>query len=340
MLKSCESALWDAYDLAILDLDGVVYVGADAVPGAVSGLARARAAGMRLAFVTNNAARTPDTVAAHLSELGVPAEPGDVVTSAQAAARLVRGHVPAGAAVFVIGGEGLVVALEEQGLRPTQSLADEPVAAVSGYHRDLAWGTVSDGAVLVGRGVPWVAANTDRSVPTPSGLGPGNGVLVEAVARFSGRTPEVAGKPLPPLFEETVRRVGGRHPLVVGDRLDTDIEGAVATGHDSLLVLTGVTGLAELVAAVPRMRPTYLAADLAALAFPQPAPETSPDGAPGGARCGGWSARVAEDRLVLEEEGTTEDWWRAAVVAAWRHLDTSGRPCVVEGVVAPSSVAP
>ncbi len=336
MLKSCESALWNAYDLAILDLDGVVYVGADAVAGAAEGLSRAREAGMRLAFVTNNAARTPQTVAEHLSELGVPADPADVVTSAQAAARLVSRRVPPGASVFVIGGEGLFVALREQGLRPTQSLADEPVAAVSGYHRDLSWGTVSDGAVLVGRGVPWVAANTDRSVPTAHGLGPGNGMLVEAVARFTGRTPEVAGKPLPPLFEETVRRVGGRHPLVIGDRLDTDIEGAVASGHDSLLVLTGVTGLAELMAAPVQMRPSYVGADLAALARPQPAPESSP----AETRCGGWTARTAEERLVVSGEGAVDDWWRAAAVAAWTHLDTTGRPCVVDDVDPPSSVTP
>lgn len=337
MLKACAEALWDAYDLAMLDLDGVVYVGRDAVPGAADHLARARAAGMRLAFVTNNAARPPAVVAEHLTELGIEAEPGDVVTSAQAAARVLASMLEAGSRVFVIGGDGLFEALEERGLVPTQKFDDDPAAVVSGYHRKLAWGTVSDGAILVGRGLPWVASNTDRSVPTPRGKGPGNGMLVEVVSRFTGVTPTVAGKPMAPLFEETVLRVSGRRPLVVGDRLDTDIEGATNTGHDSLLVLTGVTGLAELVAAAPDLRPTFLASDLAGLGVPHPEVEQSEGGA---ARCGGWTARVATGRLVVTGGGAGDDWWRAAAVAAWQHLDTSGTPCAVDGVLAPSTVSP
>ena len=340
MLKASETPLWSAYDLAMLDLDGVVYIGPDAVPGAPEHLAAARKAGMRLAYVTNNAGRPPATVAAHLRDLGVAADDTDVVTSAQAAARLLARVVPAGSPVFVIGGEGLFVALEEQGLRPVQSIDDDPVAVVSGYHRELTWGTVSDGAILVGRGLPWFASNADRSVPTPHGFGPGNGMLVDAVSRFTGRTPDVAGKPMAPLFHETVLRVGGQNPLVVGDRLDTDIEGATNTGHDSLLVLTGVTGLEELVAAEPPLRPTYLAADLGGLGRPHPEPTVQGSGDEARVRCGGWTARVVDRRLTVEGEGDPDDWWRAAVTAAWRHLDTTGSPCAVDGASAPSSVAP
>jgi glycerol 3-phosphatase-2 len=334
VLKASASALWDAYDLAMLDLDGVVYVGRDAVPGAAEHLARARTAGMRLAFVTNNAARPPAVVAEHLTELGIEAGPADVVTSAQAAARLLASMLDPGSRVFVIGGDGLFEALDEQGLVPTQAFDDDPVAVVSGYHRKLAWGTVSDGAILVGRGLPWVASNTDRSVPTPRGKGPGNGMLVEVVSRFTGVTPTVAGKPLAPLFEETVLRVGGERPLVVGDRLDTDIEGATNTGHDSLLVLTGVTGLAELVAAAPDLRPTYLSSDLSGLGVPHP---DVGHGEGGAACCGGWTARVVAGRLVVEGDGADDDWWRAATVASWRHLDTVGTPCAVDGVSPPST---
>ena len=338
MLGACASTLWDAYDLAILDLDGVVYVGRDAVPGAAKHLAAARAAGMRLAFVTNNAARPPAVVAEHLTELGVEASPHDVVTSAQAAARLLASMVEPGSRVFVIGGDGLFEALEERGLVPTQRFDDDPAAVVSGYNRRLSWGTVSDGAILVARGLPWVAANTDWSVPTPRGKGPGNGVLVDAVSRFAGVEPTVAGKPLAPLFEETVLRVGGRRPLVVGDRLDTDIEGANNTGHDSLLVLTGVTGLAELVTAPPALRPTYLSADLSGLGTPHPPVDLDEGG--GGARCGGWRASVDGGTLAVTGDGSPEDWWRAAAVAAWRHLDTAGTPCSAEGVTPPSTVCP
>ena len=158
--------------------------------------------------------------------------------------------------------------------------------------------------------------------PTALGVGPGNGALVELVARFSGREPQVAGKPQPPLFEETIARVGGTHPLVVGDRLDTDIKGAVAMGWDSLLVLTGVTGLEELVRATPELRPTYVAPDLAALAEEQQAPEVTE----AGASLGGWTASVNEGRLQVEGSGEPDDWWRVVAVAAWRHLDDTGQP--------------
>ena len=327
MLKESKDALCDAYDVAMLDLDGVVYVGPDAVPDAPGHLADARAAGMHLAYVTNNASRPPASVAAHLRELGIEVSDDDVVTSAQAAARLLADDLPAGSAVFVIGGEGLEVALREAGLCPVQDAAREPAAVVSGFHRDLRWSTVIDGAILVRDGLPWVASNTDMTVPTPSGPGPGNGVLVRAVAEFAEREPVVAGKPRPPLFEETLLRVGGTHPLVVGDRLDTDIEGANATGYDSLLVLTGVTDLAHLVAAEERFRPTYLGVDLSALGRPQPAPECVDDAV----RAGGWTARVRDGVLVVDGEGKGGDrdkdaWWQAVATAAWQHLDATGAP--------------
>ncbi len=336
MLQASEKPLWDRYDVALLDLDGVVYVGPDAVPGAPEHLERAAEAGMRLAYVTNNAARPPAVVAQHLRELGVPAADEDVVTSAQAAARLLSERCAAGAAVFVIGGEGLFEALTERGLRPVQSLEENPVAVVSGYHRDLRWGTVTDGAILVAGGLPWVAANTDQSVPTPHGRGPGNGVLVDAVATFTGASPEVAGKPLPPLFEESVRRVGGRRPLVVGDRLDTDIEGATRSGLDSLLVLTGVTGLAELVAATPDQRPTYLSTDLAGMATPHEAPQVGSDGV---VHCGEVRVQVHEGAVQVSGDGDAESWWRAVAVAAWQHLDATGERVVVDDVRPPSSVS-
>ncbi|QNN52614.1 HAD-IIA family hydrolase [Nocardioides mesophilus] len=336
MLHESEVPLWDHYDVALLDLDGVVYVGPDAVPDAPEHLGRAAAAGMRLAYVTNNAARPPRRVAEHLQALGVPAREEDVVTSAQAAARLLADRCRPGDPVYVIGGEGLFEALTELGLRPVQSPEDAPVAVVSGYHRDLRWGTVTDGAILVASGLPWVASNTDVSVPTPHGPGPGNGVLVEAVARFTGRSPEVAGKPMPPLFEETVRRVGGQRPLVVGDRLDTDIEGAARSELDSLLVLTGVTGLPELVAAAPQQRPTYLSLDLGGLGEGHPRVEADADGT---ARLGGWHAEVRDGAVRVAGDGDAVDWWRTVAVVAWRHLDATGERAAVDGLRVPGSVS-
>ena len=335
MLKDSKVALWDAYDVAMLDLDGVVYIGPDAVPGAPEHLARARAAGLHVGYVTNNASRTPDTIAQQLRDLGIDVENGDVVTSAQAAARLLAEQLPDGSAVFVIGGGGLDVALTERGLRPVRDAHAGPKAVVSGYYGDVRWSTVVAGAILVGDGLPWVATNTDMTVPTADGVGPGNGALVRAVAEFAGREPVVAGKPEPPLFQETVRRLGGKRPLVVGDRLDTDIEGADAAGYDSLLVMTGVTGAEQLVAARAGSRPTYLSADLGGLGgiHREPAVE---DGA---ATSEGWRARVEDGRLVVSGEGDDPDaWWQVVATAAWTHLDTTEQVADVAGLRPPSSV--
>jgi HAD superfamily hydrolase (TIGR01450 family) len=271
-------------------------------------------------------------VAEHLRKLGVAARDEDVVTSAQAAARLLADDLDEGDPVFVIGGAGLWQALEERGLRPVSSADDEPRAVVSGFSADLRWGTVAEGAILVRDGVRWVACNTDRTVPTPRGPGPGNGILVGAVQDFAGVEPVVAGKPEPPLFEETVRRVGGDRPLVVGDRVDTDIDGAHKAGLDSLLVLTGVTGLEELVRIPVGSRPTYLAPTLSGLNGRHPAPDVEG----GECRLGGWRATVAADRVAVAGEGDVADWWRVVAGAAWRHLDAEGRAADVSGLAPPA----
>jgi glycerol-1-phosphatase len=331
VLKASEGPLSGAYDVAVLDLDGVVYVGKNAVPGAPAALAAANRAGMHLAFVTNNAARTPEQVAAQLSGLGVVADPHDVVTSAQAAARLVRELVPAGSRVFVIGGDGLCAALEERGFVPTAEPGDDVAAVVQGYGPQMPWSQVIKGAILVRSGLPWVASNTDLTMPTDAGIGPGNGTLVRLVADFAGREPQVAGKPEAALFEETIDRVGGSRPLVIGDRLDTDIEGATNLGWDSLLVLTGVTGLAELAGAPPQLRPTYLGPGLETLAESHGVPMA------GGDRyeLGGWRGAVDAGALLVEGSGTPGDWWRVAAVTAWGHLDGTGKPVELSRVRPP-----
>jgi len=325
--QACERPLREAYDTALLDLDGVVYAGPEAVPHAVESLTAAHDAGMRLAYVTNNASRTPDAVAEHLTELGVPAAAEDVVTSAQAAARLVAERVPAGAEVLVVGGQGLVEAVRERGLRPVSELGEGTAAVVQGYSPDLGWRQLAEASYAVHRGLPWVASNTDLTVPTARGKAPGNGTLVNAVRAATGAEPVVAGKPLPPMHRETVIRTGAKRPLVVGDRLDTDIEGAFNGGVDSLLVLTGVTGPAELLAARPQHRPTYVAADLRGLAEPQP--EVTADG--DGFACRGWRASVADAGrggagvLRLDARGEDPlDGLRALCAAAWGAADAAG----------------
>lgn len=333
-LGHSDQPLASRHDTALVDLDGVVYVGPDAVPGAVEGLAAARDKGMRVAFVTNNASRTPDAVAAHLRDLGLPATAEDVVTSAQAAARMVAERVAAGSAVLVVGGEGLEVALAEHGLRAVRSADDEPAAVVQGFAKDVGWVQLAEGALTVARGVPWIASNLDRTLPTARGLAPGNGALVDAITAATGARPEVAGKPELPLHQEAVRRTGSRSPLVVGDRLDTDIEGAHAIDVPSLLVLTGVSWLPDLAAAAPELRPTYISPTLEGLFEPHPVPTTSE----AGVKLNGWTATVEDGRLGVTGQGSDADWWRVAVTACWRHLDETGTAAEVSDTSPPGPV--
>ena len=302
-----------AYDVALLDLDGVVYLGGTPIPGAAEALRKADAAGMRLAYVTNNAFRTPAAIAELLTSFGVPAAKEDVVTSAQAAARLLAEHLPAGAPVLVVGGNGLRMAVRERGLRPVSTAIDKPQAVVQGYAPDVSYSLLAEGGLAVAAGALFVASNGDRTLPSRRGRQPGNGSLIQVIATATGRKPLVAGKPEPPLHRESVLRTGAKNPLVVGDRLDTDIEAAHRVGADSLLVLTGVTGPAEVVLAPPSQRPTYLAEDLAGLLEPHPS-ITEKDGAFG---CGGWTARLDGDWLELTGDGERIDGLRALCAAAW-----------------------
>jgi len=312
-LQGSADPLDTAYDVALLDLDGVVYLGGTAIPGAAQALRKAEAAGMRLAYVTNNAFRTPGAVAALLTSFGVRAAAQDVVTSAQAAARLLAERLPAGAPVLVIGGTGLRMALRERGLRPVSTAADHPQAVVQGYAPDVGYSMLAEGGLAVAAGALFVATNGDLTLPSRRGRQPGNGSLAQVVATATGIQPLVAGKPEPPLHRESVLRTGAKHPLVVGDRLDTDIEGSRRVGADSMLVLTGVTDPAEAVLASPSQRPTYLAEDLAGLLEPHPA-VTSQDGA---FSCGDWTARWHDGHLELTGDGERIDGLRALCGAAW-----------------------
>ncbi|WP_433238849.1 HAD-IIA family hydrolase [Streptosporangium sp. CA-135522] len=305
--------LIDPYDTLLLDLDGVVYLGRDAVPEAPESLREAAERGVRLAYVTNNASRTPGAIAEHLSALGAPATPEDVVTSAQAAARLVAERVEPGAAVLVVGGMGLRSALRAHGLRPVSTAMDDPVAVVQGIAPGLSYGLLSEGTLAVRQGALFVAANADSTMPTGRGELPGNGAMTRVIATASGVEPIVAGKPEPPLHRESMLRTGSKRPLVVGDRLDTDIEGATNAGVDSLLVLTGVATPLDLLTAGLRHRPTYVAADLSALH--RPYPRVGKGG--GGWACEGWTARWEDGRLRLEGHGDPLDGLRAACAATW-----------------------
>ena len=330
MLEESTTPVVEAHDLVMFDLDGVVYVGGEAVDGVAERVDRVRASGAHVAFVTNNASRTPDRVAEKLVGLGVHAESTDVVTSAQAAARLLHDAHGEGAKVLMLGGEGLRVALLEAGLEPVEE-PEGAVAVASGYGPEVRWRDIMRVSVLVRDGLPYVASNTDLTIPTPYGLAPGHGVLVRTISDFAGVEPTVAGKPAKPLMEETVLRVGGDRPIMVGDRLDTDIEGARAIAAPSLLVLTGVTWLPEIAEATPDRRPTYISPTLEGLFEAHPVPSQAGEAV----ELGGWTGRVLGGRLEVTGGGSDSDWWRVAATVCWRHLDESGTPADVTDTTPP-----
>ncbi|MHB1165642.1 MAG: HAD-IIA family hydrolase [Candidatus Nanopelagicales bacterium] len=314
--------LRDAFDAVLFDLDGVVYVGSDPVAHAAEAIAATREAGLACAFVTNNAARSPQDVAEHLAELGIPARPDDVVTSPQAAVTVLAGYVPPGSRVLVIGGGGIDDALAHRGFVPVRSLAEDPAAVMQGFSPDLSWRDLAEATYAVRAGLPWIATNPDLTFPTARGLAPGNGSLVQAVATASGRRPDaVAGKPEPPLLNEAVARTGARRPLMIGDRLDTDIAAGPPAGIPTLLVLTGVSTLDELCGAAPGERPDYIGADLRVLAEPYPLVAGV-----GVVTCGEWRARLVDD--AVDAIGPADRPWdgvRCAAALSWQAAD-EGRP--------------
>lgn len=302
------------HDVTLCDLDGVVYVGRSAVPGAVAALAQARASGMRLGYVTNNAARPPEVVAEHLTKLGIPCQASDVVTSAQAGARVLAELVPAGSKVLYIGGPGVPAALEQRGFVAVSSIDDDPVALIQGYGRNVGWEQLAHGSYALFRGLPWVATNTDRTIPTPRGKALGNGSMVAALIHATGASPIVAGKPEPPLMLESVERLAASRPLVVGDRLDTDIEGGNRSGIPGLLVLTGVSSWTDLLGAPARLRPSYLAHDLGGLLSPHPEVQCQTEAGNIVATCG-----LAQARATVDLGANGDNDW-----STWPTVDPAG----------------
>jgi glycerol 3-phosphatase-2 len=266
--------LVDAYDLVILDLDGVVYVGEEPIPGAVKAIERLRREGPRVVFATNNASRSADQVAALLTRLGVEATATDVLTSAAVAADALAERLSAEAPVLVLGSDALANEVRRVGLTVVQDADALPAAVVQGYAPHVGWTHLAEACLAIQGGAQWIVTNTDTTLPTARGVVLGNGSLVAALRTALAREPDlVVGKPQPALFTAAAANAGAARPLVVGDRLDTDIDGAANAGMDSLLVLTGISTAEEARRAAPDRRPTFLAADLAAL-FEPPQPTT------------------------------------------------------------------
>ncbi|MFK7918514.1 MAG: HAD-IIA family hydrolase [Ilumatobacter sp.] len=235
-----------AIDVVLCDLDGVIWLAHEPIPGSVAAVERLRASGRRVVFVTNNSAATRQQHEAALRRVGIEAS-GDVVSSAMAAATLVQ----PGERVLVAGGEGIVEALREAGADPSVNTGrplDQPVdAVVVGLHRDFDYPRLSVAGRAVLDGARLIATNSDTTYPTPRGLEPGGGSLAAAVAAVGGVTPTFAGKPEQPMAKYLQRLVdvGPERCLMVGDREDTDGLFATRIGCAFALVESGVTSAGQ-----------------------------------------------------------------------------------------------
>ncbi len=301
-------------DGLVCDLDGVVYRGDRAVPGAVEALDRLD---VPVVYATNNAARTPAEVAERLRGHGVRTTSDMVLTSSLTAARVLADELAPGTAVLAVGGPGVADSLRSVGLEPRRPGEPGDVAAVvQGYGAQVTADDLAAAAFAIQRGARWVATNRDRTLPTEHGVAPGNGSLVAAVRMAVDVEPTVIGKPEPPMYVLAARVAHGAvdRVLAVGDRLDTDIAGAVAAGMEGALVLTGVHTAADAAAAPPEMRPTYLLGDLGDLFRAYPEAEE----ADGFAVRGRARARVTD---ALEVHGDGLDAERAALDAVWSAVD-------------------
>ena len=319
------TALIDRYDAAFFDLDGVIYLGPLAVEGATGALGALQTRGTTVMFVTNNAARAAQVVIDQLNGLGFHADDHNVLTSAQVAVAHIARELPAGAKVLVSGSASLADLVAEAGLAPVQKASDEPVAVVQGYDPAMTWPRLDEAALAIQAGAKWYATNDDASRPTERGLVPGAGGAIAVIGLTVGGEPTIFGKPFRPMLDEAIRRTAASRPIFVGDRIDTDIVGAVNAGIDSLMVFTGAHGKADLIGTRPNERPTHIGADVGALLLPAREVEVSDTSA----RCGGQQATVVDGAIVLPDTpadmaGQLDALWAVAQLA-WQHteLDSS-----------------
>jgi HAD superfamily hydrolase (TIGR01450 family) len=313
-------SLAERHDALLLDLDGTLLLAGKVIDHAAESVQRARQLGARVLVVTNNASRPPALVAERLAARGIPMTADDVVSSPQAAAAMLASTHHAGDRVLVVGADALADAVAAAGLVPVRSADRQPVAVVQGYSPEIGWRHLAEACIALRAGVDWVATNMDSTLPTDRGLLPGNGSLVQALVTATGRQPRVAGKPARPLLDAAVERAAAQRPLVVGDRLDTDIAAAVAAGMPSLFVLSGVSTAADLLRAPVDQRPSMVSADLRGLLDPAHcAPLSDNPVTDGEHRHGagaGWRVTVSGERLELCGDETAG----AAPIAALAEL--------------------
>lgn len=311
--------LIDSFDSLLLDLDGVVYRGKKAIAGAVESITKAQRLGKSVGYITNNASRTPSQIAMQLRELGISVEDHQIIGSARAAAKLLAGKIPSGSKVLVVGGEGLRTEVEALGFSLVASSEELPSAVIQGFSPEVGWKDLAEAAFAIQNGAIWIATNQDWTLPLEKGIAPGNGTLVGAVHTAVGILPEFAGKPFRPIFDSALSELGFQKPLVIGDRLDTDIKGAVAAGLESAAVLTGIVGNKELLGAKSDERPNYILTDLSELFSDYPKPKRTKSSVSFGQS----EVEIIGDRLMISAGNPSAvDTIRAATDLVW----SSGRP--------------
>ena len=260
------SRLLNGYDQLILDLDGCVWVGEEATPGAVEAVEALRAAGKRVAFVTNDPRHAGEDYVAKLWRLGIRASLADVVTVGAAMQHLLA-ETRSGSTAFVIGTGAMRRHVADAGLKllnGTDLASRADVVVVAGTDQ-LVYADLRDAVLALARGADFLATSRDPTYPMPDGLWPGTGAILAAVEYGSGRRAAIVGKPEAQLFLTALERLGRGRTLVVGDRLDTDVAAARAARLDAALVLSGGTSAEEAAAAAGDPAPVAVAETLAEL---------------------------------------------------------------------------
>jgi glycerol-1-phosphatase len=262
--------LADQFDGFLVDLDGVVWIGREPVPGSAEALATLLAAGKQIAFVTNNPGRAPASYAERLASMGVEVGPERVVSAGIVAARLAAAAAGEGGPVFVIGAPALKRLVEAEGARLVGvEEATEAAAVLVSGHRDFDYGELLAAKRALDAGAALFATSRDPTMPMPGGEWPGTGAVLAAVETASGRRAEIGGKPERHLFELALAAIpGAERVAMVGDRLSSDVAGGHAAGLATILVLSGTSGEGgggseDLASADPA--PDFVVADLAAL---------------------------------------------------------------------------
>jgi glycerol-1-phosphatase len=259
------SRLLSNYDNVVLDLDGCIWVGDVAVPGAAEAVGELRAAGKSLAFVTNDSRRSPEEYVRKLWSLGLRASLEEVVTAGGAIQHVLADR-PDGRGTFVIGSAAIFRHVSDSGqrvLNGTSRAAQADVVVVAG-HNELRYAELRDATLAIRGGAEMIATDRDATFPGEGGLWPGTGAIVAALEYATGRSAWIVGKPEPQIFRTALDRLGPGRSLVVGDRLDADLGGAAAAGLDAAIVLTGVATRSE-AGEANEPRPVAIAEDLPSL---------------------------------------------------------------------------